>query len=190
MLKILLLDNHDSFTYNLAAMFDNYKNVNLKVQIPEDTNIHEICDFDKIIFSPGPGISTDTPFMNSIMEKYHKTHSILGICLGYQAIAIYFGASISNLKDVNHGKQKKLKIVDASSRVFKNIPQNSHIGLYHSWVLNKHDLPACIKITGECEDGNIMAIEHKEYDLVGLQFHPESFITEYGKTIIDNWLGN
>ncbi len=188
MFKILLLDNHDSFTYNLAAMFNNYKNIKLTVQTPENTNIKKISEFDKIIFSPGPGISTDTPFMGAIMEKYYKTHSILGICLGYQAIAIHFGATISNLKNVNHGKLKRLKITDTDSRIFKNISDNSAIGLYHSWVLDKKNLPDCLKITGECEDGNIMAIEHKEYDLTGLQFHPESFITEHGKTIIKNWL--
>lgn len=188
MLKILLLDNHDSFTYNMAAMFNNYRNVKLKVQIPEDTNIEKISEFDKIIFSPGPGVSTDTPFMDKIMELYHQTHSILGICLGYQAIAIHFGATISNLDDVNHGKQKKLNILDPDSKIFKGVPQNSGIGLYHSWVLNEHDLPDCIKITGKCEDSKIMAIEHKEYCLTGLQFHPESFVTEYGKIMIDNWL--
>ncbi len=188
MLNILLLDNHDSFTYNLAAMFNNYKNVNVKVQIPEDTNIEKISEFDKIIFSPGPGISTEAPFMDKIMEMYHKTHSILGICLGYQAISLHFGGSISNLDDVNHGKKKKLNIIEPKSKIYANIPQNSGIGLYHSWVLNKHDLPDCIKITGECEDGNIMSIEHKDYPLFGLQFHPESIGTDYGKTIIDNWL--
>ncbi|MDD4150203.1 MAG: aminodeoxychorismate/anthranilate synthase component II [Bacteroidales bacterium] len=188
MLKILLLDNHDSFTYNIAAMFNNYRNVKLSVQIPESTNIDKISEFNKIIFSPGPGISTEVPFMNEIIKTYHKSHSILGICLGYQAIALHFGGSISQLNNVNHGKQKKLRIIEPKSKIYSGIPQNSEIGLYHSWVLNKHDLPDCLKITGECEDGNIMSIEHKNYPLYGLQFHPESFVTKYGKTIIDNWL--
>ncbi|PLX06086.1 MAG: aminodeoxychorismate/anthranilate synthase component II [Marinilabiliales bacterium] len=188
MLNILLLDNHDSFSYNLAAMFNNYKNVNVKVQIPENTNIEKISEFDKIIFSPGPGISTEVPFMDQIMKLYHKTHSILGVCLGYQAISLHFGGSISKLQEVNHGKQKKLNIIDSSSKIYQEVPQNSGIGLYHSWVLNKHDLPKCMKITGICEDGNIMSVEHKEFPLFGLQFHPESFVTEYGSKIIDNWL--
>ncbi len=188
MLNILLLDNHDSFSYNLAAMFRNYKNVNLRVLIPENTNIEKISEFDKIIFSPGPGISTEVPFMEKIMELYHKTHSILGVCLGYQAISLHFGGSISQLQEVNHGKQKKLNIIDSSSKIFKGIPQNSGIGLYHSWILNKHDLPECMKITGLCEDGNVMSVEHNKYPLFGLQFHPESFVTEYGTKIIDNWL--
>ncbi|MBN2778586.1 MAG: aminodeoxychorismate/anthranilate synthase component II [Bacteroidales bacterium] len=188
MLKIILIDNHDSFTYNLAAMFNNYRNVRVKVEIPENTNIEKISEFDKIIFSPGPGISTEVPFMDDIMKLYHKTHPILGVCLGFQAISLHFGGSIRKLENVNHGKRKKLKILDKNSKLYQNIPQNSGIGLYHSWVLNKHDLPDCIKVTGECENGNIMSIEHQNYPLYGVQFHPESFVTEFGKTIIDNWI--
>lgn len=188
MTKILLIDNYDSFTYNLAAMFNNYKNIKLSVKTPEEINISEISDYNKIIFSPGPGISTEVPFMDEVMHRYHKTHSILGICLGYQAIALYFGGSLTNLADVNHGKQKQLKIIPPVSKVFEGVAQDSKIGLYHSWVLNKHDLSDSIRIIGECDDGNIMAIEHKKYNLVGLQFHPESFVTECGEKIIDNWI--
>lgn len=187
MLKILLLDNYDSFTYNLAAFFDKYSYIDLKVQTPDETNIDNIIEFDRIVFSPGPGLPSEKPLMNRILIKYHKTHPILGICLGHQAIGTFFGAKLVLMDEVFHGKQKKM-IISENSRLLKNIPQKSKIGLYHSWVLDKKNFPKCLNISAECENGKILAIEHKKYNIAGLQFHPESFITEYGKTIIDNWL--
>lgn len=188
MIKILLIDNHDSFTYNLAAMFTKYNNVKLTVQFPEDTKIEKISEYDKIIFSPGPGIATDTNNMDEILSEYHKSKSFLGICLGHQAIALHFNASISNLGSVNHGKRNKLIITEENNYIFNKIPQNSKIGLYHSWIVDKHNLTKSLKITAICEDGNIMAIRHENYDLTGFQFHPESFVTEFGAQMIENWI--
>ncbi len=188
MLNIILLDNHDSFSYNLAAMFNNYKNVKITIRTPEHTNIEKISEFDKIIFSPGPGTPDEIPLMRAILERYHKTHGILGVCLGFQAIALYFGARIYKMNEVQHGRKKTLHITEPASKIYKNIPQNSHIGLYHSWAVSKDKIPDCIKITGLCEDKTIMSIEHKTYPIFGLQYHPESFITNYGKDIIDNWI--
>ncbi len=188
-MKLFLLDNHDSFTYNLAAMFRLFDNVSLSIRTPENTNISELSEFDKIIFSPGPGIPSETKFMSKIIKLYSKTHSILGICLGHQSIGVHYGAFVKNLEYVNHGKLKKLKILNPDSKIFRNIPENSSIGLYHSWVLDRNKFPDCLDITGECDDSEIMAIQHKTYDITGLQFHPESFITECGEKMISNWLG-
>ncbi len=188
MLNIILLNNHDSFSYNLAAMFNNYKNVKITIRTPESTNIEKISEFDKIIFSPGPGTPNEIPLMQDILEHYHKTHSILGVCLGFQAIATYFGGSIYNMNKVHHGRKKSLNIIDPTSILYKGIPQNSNIGLYHSWGVSKDKIPDSLKVTGLCEDKNIMSIEHKTYPIFGLQYHPESFITEYGKHIIKNWI--
>lgn len=187
-MKLFLLDNHDSFTYNLASVFRSYEGVSLSIHTPENTNISELSEYDKIIFSPGPGIPSETTFMGKIIKLYSKTHSILGVCLGHQAIGVYFGADVKNLKEVNHGKLKKLKILNRRIKIFDEIPDNSSIGLYHSWVLDRNNFPDCLEIIAECNHSEIMAIRHKSYDITGLQFHPESFITEYGEKMLFNWL--
>ncbi len=188
MIKIFLLDNHDSFTYNLAAMFNKYKHVRIEITYPEDTNIAKISQFDKIIFSPGPGLPSESTIMQQILDKYKTTKSILGVCLGHQAIGEYFGAKLENLDAVNHGMIKHLEQTQPNNKLFTGVPNYSEIGVYHSWVLNSKDLPNCLNITGINEDNKIMSIEHKIYDIKSVQFHPESFITEFGDIMIDNWL--
>lgn len=188
MIKIFLLDNHDSFTYNLAAMFDIYPNIEVSIVNPENTNINKISEFDKIIFSPGPGLPSEYPIIHSIIDKYKNSKHILGICLGHQAIGEYFGCELKNYDIVNHGMIKKLNIIEPVSKLFKNIPNNSEIGVYHSWYIKNLNIPKEIRVTGLNEDGIIMAIEHRIFNIQSLQFHPESFITKYGKQMIDNWL--
>ncbi|HNQ67983.1 MAG TPA: aminodeoxychorismate/anthranilate synthase component II [Bacteroidales bacterium] len=188
MLKIFLLDNHDSFTYNLAAMFDIYSNVKVSVFKPENTNINKISEYDKIIFSPGPGLPSEHPLIRTIIDKYKNSKNILGICLGHQAIGEYFGCKLKNYDLVNHGMIKKLSIIQPESPIFKNVPDNSEIGVYHSWYIENDNIPEQIRVTGLNEDGIIMAMEHKTYKIQSLQFHPESFITKFGKQMIENWL--
>ncbi len=188
MIKIFLLDNHDSFTYNLAAMFSKIKDVKLTISYPESANINKISDFDKIIFSPGPGLPSELPLMSEIIDKYKSSKQFLGVCLGHQAIGEYFGAKLKNYGQVNHGMKRKLKLTDSSGILFKGVPDNSYIGVYHSWYVDSESLSGELEVTGVNEDGIIMAMEHKFYNIQSVQFHPESFITEYGNQMIKNWL--
>jgi anthranilate synthase/aminodeoxychorismate synthase-like glutamine amidotransferase len=188
MTKIFLLDNHDSFTYNLAAMFSKFQKVKLNISFPENTNIKNISEFDKIIFSPGPGLPSESPVMDELIEKYKSSKQFLGVCLGHQAIALHFGAKLLNYKLVKHGMIKQLIFTEEESVLFKNIPNKSKIGVYHSWYVDKSLVPRDIKITAVNEDGIIMAMEHLKYNIQTVQFHPESFITEYGQNMIENWI--
>lgn len=188
MTKIFLLDNHDSFTYNLAAMFNKNKKVKLNISFPENTNIKNISKFDKIIFSPGPGLPYEVPLMAEIIDKYKLSKQFLGVCLGHQAIAEYFGAKLKNYKLVNHGMIKQLVFTEKKSILFKDIPNRSNIGVYHSWYINNIDCPQELNITARNEDGIIMATEHSTFNIQTVQFHPESFITKHGQRMIENWL--
>lgn len=190
MIKVFLLDNNDSFTHNLSGILKKHKNIDFKINSPENTNINEISEYNKIIFSPGPGIPTVNSLMGKVLDIYQKSHSILGICLGHQTIALKYGASVENLTKPNHGKVAQIKILkdNNNNNIFKNLPEHLDVGLYHSWVVKKHSLTDSLIKLAECNEGNIMAIKHKEYDITGLQFHPESFITKHGGEIIYNWL--
>lgn len=188
MTKIFLLDNHDSFTYNLAAMFSKIKKVKLNISFPENTNIKNISKFDKIIFSPGPGLPFEAPIMAEIIDKYKSSKQFLGACLGHQAIAEYFGAKLENYKLVNHGMIKQLVFTGKNSKLFKDIPNRSNIGVYHSWFVSNMEFPKELNITATNEDGIIMATEHSKFNIQTVQFHPESFITEHGLKMIENWL--
>ncbi|HOK39400.1 MAG: aminodeoxychorismate/anthranilate synthase component II [Bacteroidales bacterium] len=190
MIKIFLLDNHDSFTYNLASMFNSYKNIKLEIYNPENTNIAKINNFDKIIFSPGPGLPNEFPIMQEILENYKTKKHFLGVCLGHQSIGEFFGAKLKNYNEVKHGRMQKLKILKSNSLLLKNIPDNSLIGVYHSWYIDEINFPEEFCITGTNEDGIIMSIEHNFYNIQSVQFHPESFITKFGYKIIDNWVNN
>ncbi|HLO92627.1 MAG TPA: aminodeoxychorismate/anthranilate synthase component II [Lentimicrobium sp.] len=187
-LNVFLLDNHDSFTYNLAAMLRSFGNVHLKISKPENANIASLCKFDKIVFSPGPGLPIEFPLMSDILDEYRKTKSFLGICLGHQMIAQYFGGKLCNLSEVNHGWVKSLKIIEAESLLFKDIPNNSNIGVYHSWYVDGDHLPDNLNVTAICENQLIMALQHKNLDVNSVQFHPESFLTMHGRKILANWL--
>lgn len=187
-MKVLLLDHHDSFTYNLAAMIRKFGNLQLDVLFPEEAKIEKISQYDKIIFSPGPGLPSEYPLMTDIVDRYKNTKSIFGVCLGHQSIGEYFGAGLINLGEVHHGRIKKLKILDPSSYIFQGVPDDSDIGVYHSWCIDSNGLPHCFTVTGKSEDGTIMSLSHKDYDIQSVQFHPESFITTYGERMMFNWL--
>jgi anthranilate synthase component 2 len=151
--------------------------------------IDEVNNYDKIIFSPGPGLPKEHPILQSTLQKFHFCKPILGICLGHQAIAEYFGAKLVNLSEVKHGVTSVLNHSD-NCILFQNIKQKFKIGHYHSWVISKKDFPDELVVTSENSEGLIMSIQHKEYDITAVQFHPESILTENGLKLIENWVRN
>lgn len=187
-MKILVLDNYDSFVYNLVHIIKAL-GYQLDVFRNDKIALAEIEKYDKILLSPGPGIPSEAGIMLDLIQKYASTKSILGVCLGHQAIAEVFGAKLKNLPQVLHGIDSEAKVINENI-LFKNLPKNFKVGHYHSWVVDKSSLNKNIKVTIEDKEGNIMGLAHTEYDVRGVQFHPESIMTEYGKEMIKNWLNN
>ena len=185
-MKTLIIDNKDSFTYNLFHYVNQFTD-HVDVLRDEQINILQIEEYDKIIFSPGPGLPKDHPVLKKVLDKFHANKSILGICLGHQAIAEYFNANLTNLKTVKHGVSSRVSHQE-NCNVFKGLPSNFNIGHYHSWVVNKCTLPNCLTITSENNEGIVTSFKHNEFDLKGLQFHPESILTEFGLKMIENWI--
>jgi len=185
-MSIIIIDNLDSFTYNLVHIIEQFTS-NYKVVRVNKTDIKEISTYDKILISPGPGLPSENNILREIIERYsHK--SILGVCLGHQAIAETFGGSIYNLSEVNHGIQKNTVITDKNESLFRNISVNFMSGRYHSWAVNKEKLPDVLQITAIDDNGVIMGISHKLLDIKGIQFHPESVLTPCGNKILENWI--
>ena len=187
-MKLLLIDNYDSFTYNLVQLIEQTNSCELKVVPYHEATDDLIETFDKILISPGPGIPPDFPKLETIVKKFYRTKSFLGICLGHEAIALAFGGKIHHLGKVFHGVSKKTNVTDKTNYIFNNMPDRFDAGLYHSWALEKNTFPKQLKITAVAEDGVIMAFSHKQFDLIGFQFHPESIMTKYGSNMISNWL--
>jgi len=190
MKKILVIDNYDSFTYNLVSYIEKLTGITPSVYRNDEISLEDVADYDKILLSPGPGIPVDAGICIDLIRKYAPTKSILGICLGHQAIGEAFGGRILNLSTVYHGIATPILITDGKDPLFLNIPSTIIGGRYHSWVVSGNDLPDCFKITCKDESGIIMGISHKAYDVRGLQFHPESVLTEHGMDIIGNWINN
>lgn len=186
-MKILVFDNYDSFTYNLVHYLEKVTNMEIEVHRNDKIKLEDIDQFDKILLSPGPGIPSEAGILLEVIKKYSATKSILGVCLGQQAIAESFGGSISNLNEVFHGVATPIDII-ADDNLFKNIPKKINAGRYHSWIVNKNDFPKELEITAVDEMGNIMGLRHKTLDVKGVQFHPESILTEHGLQIIENWV--
>jgi anthranilate synthase component 2 len=187
--SVLLIDNYDSFTYNLVQLIEQAGGIPTVIKHNE-INLSEIHIYDKIVLSPGPGLPNETENLIEIIQKYHREKSILGVCLGHQAIAMAFGGELYNLEKPLHGKETKVSITDDKEYLFKNMGEEFSAGLYHSWAVNKTNLPDCLKVTSIDENEIIMSITHKEYDVKGIQFHPESYITKDGIVIIKNWLNS
>jgi len=185
---ILVIDNYDSFTYNLVHYLED---LDCKVTVARNDQIEleAVEAFNKIVLSPGPGIPDEAGLLKSIIKKYAKTKSILGICLGMQAIGEVFGAKLKNLSTVYHGIQTKVKVNSKKELLFKDLGPDIQVGRYHSWVI-EDDLPDCFEITSLDENGQIMAIRHKELDVKGVQFHPESVLTPDGKKMLKNWINS
>lgn len=187
--RILLLDNYDSFTYNLVHIIKalGYGD-HLTIVRNDKITLEEVNVFDKILLSPGPGIPEEAGILKALIEKYGPSKSILGICLGLQAIAEVYGAQLYNMDEVKHGVSSTITINSNDVHIFKNIP-NQFVGAhYHSWAVKKETLKAPLEVIGLDETGVVMAIKHEQYDVIGLQFHPESIMTEYGETMIKNWI--
>ncbi len=185
--RILILDNFDSFTYNLVHYFEPHCK---EVQVIRNDVItfKKINTYDKIILSPGPGLPKNAGKMMSIIDHFYKKKPILGVCLGMQALGEYFGGRLENLTSVFHGVSSSINIVDSNDYLYKNVPKNIQVGRYHSWVVSKTKFPSELIITSEDEAKNIMSFRHHTYDIQGVQYHPESILTEHGLTIIKNWI--
>ena len=187
-MKILVLDNYDSFTYNLVQYIERVLKTPVDVKRNDQITLKEIAVYDKILISPGPGIPVEAGISLDLIREYGATKSILGVCLGHQAIAEAYGGSIKNLSTVYHGVVGQMSQVVDEEYLFEGIPVDFDAGRYHSWVVEHETLPEELEITVENDEGFIMAIRHKKYDVRGVQFHPESVLTEYGGRMILNWL--
>ncbi len=186
-MKILLFDNYDSFTYNLLHILKEL-GADVEVHRNDKISLEDIERFDKILLSPGPGIPEEAGILLPLIRRYAPTKSILGVCLGEQAIGEAFGATLINLTDVHHGVCSDIRIV-AKDPIFEGLEPGIRVGRYHSWAVSKENFPDCLEITAvDTEEGQIMGLRHREYDVRGIQFHPESVLTPKGKTIIENWL--
>lgn len=188
MKRILVIDNYDSFTYNLVHYIEKLTDVYPSVFRNDEISLEEIGGYDNILLSPGPGIPVDSGVCLDLIRLYSSEKSILGICLGHQAIGQAFGGNLLNLSKVYHGIATPVNIIDRNDPLFKGLPATFSAGRYHSWVLTKNDLPECFTITCEDDNGMIMGISHKQYNVRGVQFHPESVLTEHGLEIIRNWI--
>ena len=186
-MKILVIDNYDSFTYNLVHYLEKVTDASVEVYRNDKISLDEVNWYDKILLSPGPGIPSEAGILLDVIRRYAPTKSILGVCLGQQAIAEAFGGTISNLKEVFHGVATPVNILVEDS-LFRNIPKKLNVGRYHSWAVDKAGLPKELEITAIDEAGSIMGIRHTSYDLRGVQFHPESVLTEHGLQMIENWV--
>jgi anthranilate synthase component 2 len=188
--KILIIDNYDSFTYNLVHLV-NELGLECEVWRNDQFKLEDVDQFDKIILSPGPGVPSEAGLLLDVIKTYAPTKSIFGVCLGQQAIAEAFGGSLYNLSRPMHGISTPIKVTDANERLFNSLPEQISVGRYHSWVVSKDGLPDELTITAIDEkDDSIMALRHKTLDVRGVQFHPESVLTEYGKEMMGNWLNS
>ena len=187
-MKILVLDNYDSFVFNLVHFLFEFGVAQIDVRKNDQIQLDEIELYDKILLSPGPGLPINAGIMPDIIKMYSAKKSILGVCLGHQAIAEIFGGELINLKEPLHGITSEITI-QQTDYLFKNIPLSFKIGHYHSWIV-ADNLPTDIECIAKDADDNIMAIRHKAYDLRGVQFHPESILTEHGKQLIFNWINH
>ncbi|HYX06487.1 MAG TPA: aminodeoxychorismate/anthranilate synthase component II [Bacteroidales bacterium] len=187
--KILVFDNYDSFTYNLVHLVELITGTGVDVFRNDEIGLDQIGRYEKIILSPGPGIPDEAGLLKELIKQYGASKSILGVCLGHQAIAEVFGGKLLNLDSVYHGVATPVYVKKPDESLFKGLPENFSAGRYHSWIVDKDSLPDCFDLTAEDATGQIMGISHKQYDLKGVQFHPESVLTSYGREILANWLG-
>lgn len=188
MSRILVIDNYDSFTYNLVHILREIGFEHSMYIVRNDAfQMDEVEAYDHLLLSPGPGVPKDGGLMPEVIKRYASTKNILGVCLGHQAIAEAFGALLYNLPQVYHGMVTPIQVVE-EDRMFKNIPNTFEVCRYHSWVVEKEQIPADLIITSVAENGNIMSLKHRTHNVRGVQFHPESIMTEHGIQMIKNWL--
>ena len=185
-MEIAIIDNYDSFTYNLCHLVKEF-GAGVSVFRNDCFALDELDRFDKILLSPGPGIPGEAGLLLDVIRVYAGRKPILGVCLGEQAIGEVFGGHLVNLKEVYHGIQSPITIVQPDY-LFEKLPEKILVGRYHSWVVSREDFPDCLQVTALSSDGQVMALRHKQYDVRGLQFHPESVLTPLGGTILSNWI--
>jgi len=186
-MRILVLDNYDSFTYNLVHLLKEITDAPIDVIRNDKISLNDIKKYDKIILSPGPGIPDEAGIMLDVIKLYAPTRSILGVCLGHQGICQAFDAKLVNMTNVCHGISDNVKLL-GNDKLFEDLGSEIKVGRYHSWIVSKENFPDCLEITAEDSKGQIMAVKHKKYNIRGVQFHPESVLTPKGKEIIKNWL--
>lgn len=185
-MNIVIIDNYDSFTYNLSHQL---KALGAQVDVVRNDafQMFQLEPYDKIVLSPGPGIPEEAGLLNDVIRRYAGRKPILGVCLGHQAIAEVFGGRLKNLRTVYHGVQTPTHIIN-HDYLFEHLPETFEAGRYHSWVVSRSGLPDCLEVTAISDDGHIMALRHRTYDVRGIQFHPESILTPEGARILQNWL--
>jgi anthranilate synthase component II len=186
-MKILLLDNYDSFTHNLAQLLEESGLCSFDIMKNDEIILSNVNKYDKILLSPGPGIPSEAGQMMDLISEYYNIKPILGVCLGMQAIAEFFGGEIYNMSKVYHGIKQEIT-VNYNEILFSELSENQIVGLYHSWAVSEENFPSELRITAKSTDEIIMALTHKKHNVRGVQFHPESYITENGKQMIENWL--
>lgn len=188
MKKVLVIDNYDSFTYNLVHYLEDL-NCDVTVKRNDQLTLDEVDAYEKIILSPGPGIPDEAGLLKPIIAEYAATKSILGVCLGQQAIGEVFGGSLTNLEQVYHGVATNVALSVDDESLFEGLPKTFEVGRYHSWIVAS-PLPESLEATSYDENGQIMSLRHKEYDVRGVQYHPESVLTPHGKQMLENWVRN
>lgn len=186
-MRLLILDNYDSFTYNLVHLVEKVSDISFEVVMNDKIGIEEINNYDKIILSPGPGLPSEAGIMPELLKKYHASKSILGVCLGLQAIGTAFNSPLKNLNTVFHGIAMPVTVIEEDN-LFDDCPQKFLAGRYHSWVIDEKKIDPALLVTAVDDNNLVMAVRHKHYNVRGVQFHPESILSEYGETIIRNWL--
>lgn len=189
MKKILVIDNYDSFTYNLVHYLEDL-NCEVTVYRNDEFDIEEVKKFDKILLSPGPGIPDEAGLLKEVIKTYSPSKSILGVCLGQQAIGEVFGGSLTNLDKVYHGVATNVSILVDDESLFNGLEKQIEVGRYHSWVINPENFPESLEITSVDENGQIMSVRHRTLDVKGVQFHPESVLTPQGKKMLENWVNS
>jgi anthranilate synthase component 2 len=189
MKKIAVIDNYDSFTYNLVHYLEDLDNMVIVLR-NDEFELEDLQAFDKILLSPGPGIPDEAGLLKAVISKYAESKSILGVCLGQQAIGEVFGGSLMNLDKVYHGVATKVSQSVTDETLFNGLPNEFEVGRYHSWVVSNANFPPVLEITSTDENGHIMSLRHRTLDVKGVQFHPESVLTPFGKKIIENWVND
>lgn len=187
MKKVLVIDNYDSFTYNLVHYLEAL-DAEVTVLRNDEVTLDDPKDYEKLLLSPGPGVPSEAGLLKQIIKKYAVSKSILGVCLGQQAIAEVFGGSLINLQTVHHGIAAKIEITVKQEPLFAGLNTQIQVGRYHSWSVDPASLPACLEVTSADTTGNIMSLRHRDLDVRGVQFHPESVLTPFGRQIIQNWI--
>jgi anthranilate synthase component 2 len=187
-MKLALVDNYDSFTYNLVHYLESMLEEKVDVIPNDDQRLDDLSFYDAMVLSPGPGLPEASGRLMDVIKRYATSKKILGVCLGHQALALHFGAKLENLDQVKHGESTPIQLLVENDPLYRGITFPMQAGRYHSWVVSKKGLPSCLSVTTEDDFGCIMSFRHKSLDIQAVQFHPESILTPFGKQLLRNWL--